>query len=361
MCMIHGNLLVMQKKNIVTAKYCHNVIDVLINKMKVEHKEWQDNINQQLINSIQEKRETSVPITKDGIPKFELDVLGMSVGYTFLIDKYIKDFFQYVRNTFESIAQIVNSALLGNESKDIEWVDFNKLFNFLGTRQSDFPKTYQQMGVIKNSDEFSYVSEFNNRIKHVCDAKITMSMDLFGDGVTSDISSFYKKGTQFSNQDILDITSKVMIFAENELANFMKVLTKEIELDLNVKGRIHQLSFDGQQIKDDPENSFVAIYTGVESSIDELPEFLRVLLINNNENIISGNCDYEEILVRNKAGDYVGRFVLTEPINEDGLLTYRCYKKGSYDGIKTFFDHVRKNNHIKVGLMSGKLIRVGFD
>lgn len=351
------------RKNLVTAKYCYNIINTLIDKMTEEHKAWQDEINQRISQQLEKNGACSVSIYEKDMPDFNVDILGMQIGYSFLVDKYVKDFFQYVRNLFDSMAQIVNSALLANESKDIEIVDFIKIINILSEKRysSLFPKTLSFLIKIKNSIEFSYVNGFNNRVKHICDAKVTMSLDLFGNNVSSKIDAFYKKGTQFTEQDILTITKNVMEFIEREFILFMDVLTEEIKLDTFVQGRIHHLSFYAQQIKDEPQNSFAVIFVEVEESIDELPEYLRILLVNENKEIISSNCDYDEILVRDKNKNFVGKFVRDEIIKRDGLMYYRRYKKERCDGVTAFVDHTRKKHSIKIGLMSGKIVRIGFD
>src|SRR5690606_36544871 len=144
--------------------------------------------------------------------------------------------------------------------------------------------------MVKDSDEFSYISEFNNRIKHISDARVIMSQNLFNDSKTNKIDAFFKKGIQFSEQDILTITESVMGFVNDKFTMFLDVLTEEIRLDTFIKGRIHNLNFYGQQIKNEPDNSFNVIFIEVESSIDELEDIIRILLVNKNDDIYSMNC-----------------------------------------------------------------------
>ena len=120
------------RKNLYTAGYCYQVIRSLISKMEQEHREWQEDINNDLSQQIEEKGQDSIGVSFESLPQSNIRIFDISVDYYFLIDKYIKDFFQYVRNALDSVAQVVNSALLANEGNNIERVDFkNSTFSEL--------------------------------------------------------------------------------------------------------------------------------------------------------------------------------------------------------------------------------------
>lgn len=351
------------RKNIVTAGYCCHVIESLISKMEVEHRGWQDEINKEITQQLADTGSGSVGITYDGLPQYKMDMFGLPVDYAFLVDKYIKDFFQYLRNSLDSAAQIVNSALLANQRLDIEKVDFNKIISVLtkATYSQTFSNTLAALLQIQSSNEFAYVTEFNNRIKHISDAEIIMSRELFGDGMTSKIDAFYKRGNQFAQQDILTITTEVFEFISREIISLLDAITEDIKLDAFIAGRIHELKFHVQAIKDAPESSFTVIFVDVLDSIDELPDELRILLVRVSEEINTMNSDYDDILVRDKDGRFIGRFNLDESINNDGLLQYRRYKKDSHDGILSFVEQAKKQYPIRPFLMTGQIVRDGFD
>ncbi|MCH1638931.1 hypothetical protein MJ257_02330 [Paenibacillus timonensis] len=350
------------RKNIDTASYCCHIIESLISKMEEEHKGWQEEINRDITHMLADKGSGSVGISYDKLPSFKMDMFGLPVDYHFLIDKYIKDFFQYIRNAIDSAAQIVNSALLANQSLNIEKVDFNKVITELNkpAYSQIFTKTLTALEKIQTSNEFAYVSEFNNRIKHISDAKIIMSHELFGEGMTSQIDAFYKKGNQFAQQDILTITKRVFDFLSLEIISLLDAITDDIKQDNFIHGRIHDLKFHVQNIKDEPDNSFTVIFAEVLNTIDELPDILRVLLVKINEEISSMNSDYDDILVRDKDGNYLGRYNLDEVINNDGLLQYRRYKKDNYEGILSFIEQTKKKYPISPFLMTGNIVSVGF-
>lgn len=349
-------------KNINTAKYCYEIINELVSRIEEEHKDWIDSLNEHISKSLKENKAVSINLDYDSFSQYKLNVAGIDVGYPFLIDKYIKDLFQYSRNAFDSIAQIVNSALLANKSIDIEKVDFNKIATILNKEKYSpkFPKTLNWFLKIQQSDEFMYLTEFNNRTKHICDSKIIMSQNLLNYDVLNKIDPFYKKGKQFKEQDICVTTKTILDFIKEEFVSFLDVLTEEIKLDTFIEGRIHNLKFYSQLIKDDPQNSFTVIFIEVEESFDELPDVLRVLLVNKNE-VVSSNSVYKEILVRDKNEKYLGQFIMDGPITRDGLHLYKEYKKDNVEGMRAFINHLRKNKTVNPYFLSGKIVKVGFD
>lgn len=351
------------RKNIITAGFCQKVIHELISQMTSEHRSWIDDLNQKFDKQINEYGAASIGIKMNDLPSFKMDILGIEVDYAFLIDKHIKDFFQYIRNAFDAMAQIANSALLANESKNLERVDFNKILEVLSKPQYKrfFPDTLAFLIDISNSYEFKYTSEFNNLTKHICDARIILSYELFGKNVTSKIGAFYKKGQQFVEEDIVEITKRVLNFLEKEFIKYLDVITDEIKHDTFIEGRVHQLGFYGQQIKDDPQSTFAVVFLEVQNSMNELPDELRILLINDNDDVLSLNCDYDEILVRDKNEKYIGQFVRDEDIISHSVFKYRRYKKDTCDGMIAFINQAKKSVPIKPYFMSGNIVFVGFD
>lgn len=351
------------RKNIVTAGYCQSVIKELISRMTSEHETWINELNQKLAKQIEEFGMGSIGIGPEDYPDSKIEILGITADYPFLVDKYIKDFFQYIRNAIDGMAQIINAALLANENKSIERVDFSKILDKLSKPKYSalFPNSYAFIKTLSESYEFKYASEFNNLIKHICDAKVVISHELFGDKATSQIGSFFKKGQQFREEDICNIIKRVLDFIKEQYSKFLTVITEEIKSDTFVAGRIHSLGFYAQQIKDDPNNCFSVVFVEVQNSIDELPHELRILLLNDKDDVIALNCDYQEILVRGENEKYLGQFICDEEIINESVLRYRRYKKDTCDGMIAFFNQTRKNNPIKPYFMSGKIIRVGFN
>jgi hypothetical protein len=349
-------------KGVATTIFCYNTVRKLIEQSNDEYFEWQNNMFSKLFDDAQKNGKAHIGLRYDDMPKDVVDFLGDQISRSFLVDKYIKDFFQYARNTFDSLAQITNVALLANNAKNIEKVDFVKMENILTKPpfSGDFPDTETFFKRIKASDEFIYLSEFNNRIKHICDSELVLSHSLLNDKHTSQISAFYKKGQQFKQENILDIVKIICSFVETEFNIFLETITKDIKNDMYVNDRIHSLKVQAQHIKGDPDNSFAVIYINVVSNIDELSDEISILLINNNdEDVLVSNCEYDTILVRDASEEYIGKFVIKDIIVDDTLYKYFKYEKVKCDGMIAFFEEMKKTILIKPAFLSGTIVEAG--
>ena len=355
------------KKNIITASYCQKVISALISQMTSEHKSWVNDLNKQVAREIKEFGTGRIGVDLEDFPDFQINILGVRTDYPFLVDKLIKDFFQYIRNAFDGMLQIANAALLANESMNVEKVSLKELNK--SKYPSLFPKSAAFINSTFNNDEFKYCSNFNNMIKHICDAKVIISHELFSGNTISQIGPFFKNGKSFEEEEICNITERVLKYVESQYTELLAILTEEIKLENFVEGRIHSLAYYGQIIKDDPKNSFTVVFIEVQESLDELPDELRILLVNSvDDDVVAVNCDYSEILVRDANGKYIGQFICDEEIKDKdkekiknkSLLRYRRYKKDICNGNGAFINQTKKSIPIKLHFMTGKIVEEGF-
>lgn len=350
-------------KNVATTKFCYNTVKKLIDQSNDEYRQWQEDIFSKLFDDAKMNGTAHFSLKYDNMPTDTVDYLGEQVNRSILVDKYIKDFFQYARNTLDSIAQITNVAILANNGMPIERVDFGRIERLINDKFSgDFQATEEFFKRIKASNEYIYLSEFNNRIKHICDSELVLSHNLLGNEHTSQISAFYKKGHQFKQENILDITRIICTFIETEFNAFLDTITTDIKNDKYNTGRIHSLNFHAQQIKDDSQNSFGVVYIDVISNIDELPDEIRILLINNNdEDVLVSNCEYDTILVRDATEKYIGKYEIRDTIVDDTLYKYIKFEKVKCDGMMAFFEETQKSIPIKPYFMTGTIVRSGYD
>lgn len=343
-------------KNLETAEYCSDLIRRLLNAMDEE----QEQKNEEMWNKLEEEGEYSFNI--DDFPKWEVDILGKSVSYYFLLDKYIKDFFQYLRNSLDSIAQFINLTLLAENPMDIERVDFPRVLTKL-IKQPNFVAVKTEMDFIKSSVEYAYISEFNNKVKHISDAKLVISRGILDNSGKNLISSFVKKGEPFKEQDINTIVAQTYSFIESHLDLLIGNVKNEISNLAMRDRRYHQIKFEGQRINGDAQNTFTNIFIECADN-DKLADEIGILFVNDvdKDNIRVMNCEYDEIFVKDEEGKYVGKYKALE--SYDGyidLLQYRRYKKEIFNSPCAFVIHDIKVNSIKPFFMSGTMKQIGFD
>ena len=98
-----------------------------------------------------------------------------------MIQKLIRDFYQYLRNSFDSIGQIANAGLLANKGKKVDGTDFPAMRGkFLHqTYSGEYPLTSAWFLKTDGDEEFKYIGCcFVIRVKHTAFIKNQVSIGL---------------------------------------------------------------------------------------------------------------------------------------------------------------------------------------
>lgn len=327
------------QKNLLTANYCSSIINNSIQIMNTEHKNWQNDIFENLFDG--SSKTNTFSLTAENLPGYEVEILGEKVSYPFLIDKLTKDFFQYVRNSFDSMAQILNSALLANRGKSRTSVDFPcmlRTFNQQMYSQS-FPDALAWLNTVDSSFLFKYIDDFNNRTKHTFDVNLKLEMSLFDGNSNTDIDKFYKKDRQQQDTDILTIINDVYVFANQCFEDLLKVITNNIPIKLYATDRFHHLSCYQQKLQD-TSNSNLSVIFIKEDDVSSLPNEIRVLLLSKVEDDFrSKNSHFKNIFIRNSSKEYIAQYTAKSFIlKEDNMLEYIVYESVPYIGHPALFD-----------------------
>jgi hypothetical protein len=173
--------------NFETLKYCRNFINKLTEEYDRRIKEYHSRIN----NELRDRGSASITILDNSF-----EILGLTTDLPFLISKYIKDIIQYANNILDSLAQLVNCALIYPQyPKDkVDFGFLNKSNRIVGLQSVE--KAFEN---ISNASEFSYLRKSNNRIKHIMDIPTTFEFNLFDDKMIGFINSFEKNGLKFDD------------------------------------------------------------------------------------------------------------------------------------------------------------------
>lgn len=342
------------QRNIFTAEYCLQIVKNSIDEIIAEHHSFQKQLNSNIDNIIRQGK-GSVALKVDDMPKDMTQILGIDVSLYFIIEKYIKDFFQCIRNSFDIMGQLINSTLLANEGLDVDRVDFSTIYKKLKNYKSIFPKTFNSVQAINDNITFKYLSAFNNRIKHTYDVKNVISLSVFSDEKKIFINEFQKYGNTYTKEEIVRKIDEIFAFTQKALKSILDSLYDEIKLNKFNNDRIHDLFYYCQHFKDN-SNNLTAIYIKVENEITELPNKIRILLLKKRDEIEAYNCDYNDILVRDKNDNFLGRFIAKEDIEKDGLIKYRKYALDECEGNIAFIEHINERYGFKPFLMDGIIV-----
>ena len=342
--------------NILIAEYCSKIIEKSIEKIILEHDNFQTKLNNQIQCTIKEGG-GSISMGIDDIPQNTVTILEMEVSLYFIIEKYLKDFFQYIRNSFDIVGQFLNAALLANVGLNIDIVDFQSIYNEFKKYKDIFPKIFKAIENTKHNEIYKYISAFNNRVKHTYDVQNIISLSIFDDKKKIVISEFQKYGKVYPEEDMLNKINEVLVFTQKAIDNIIDSSYSEIKLYRFNKNRIHDVYYYVQDMKNVSSN-FTTIHIEVGNDTLELPSEIGVLLLKEKENEIEAiNCDYEDILIKNSSGKYIGRFITEDKIEKDGLIKYRKYKlDNKVDCNTAFIEHINKKYGFKPLVMDGKIV-----
>lgn len=322
------------KKTIYTVDYCRKTIIALIRQMEMEHADWTDSLFKQLGEQVSEDGKTrKISIRSGDLPQHKVSIVGEDAEVSFLLDKLTKDFFQYSRNAFDCMSQVVNAACLASKAKKLEKIDFGTMHEILNkaTYSSNFPDMKVWYDKIAASPEFQYVDAFCNRTKHTCDVYLKISMALFSAENKTIINPFYRKEEQHSMQDLETYLATVYSFVETAFNQFIGILKTEIIKKTYVNGRYHLLKVYQQKIKNSPDSSFSVVYIDGTSPVTSMPEEIQVLLLHEYDDgeIVSQNSTIDTIYINDPTTKhtFLGKYIATESCGDDTLLRYRKYKR----------------------------------
>lgn len=318
-------------KTLSIAEYSKDVIIDLISKMAEEHEKWKDSLFFELFS--QDNNVKSVSVTTDNLPAYKITVASNQVAAPFLLDKLTKDFFQYVRNSFDSMSQIVNVALLAFNAKKPDTVDFPAMLKAFNQQpySQNFPHMTAWYNKIATSDEFTYIDAFNNRTKHTYDIYLKVSMAFMGGENSAEINPFFRKNTSHGKKDITTYLNEIFDFVMASFESFMSELAREYPKKLYVSNRFNKLKAYQQKMNDSPDSNFSVVYIETSEDICLMPDEISILLLSKSEDgeIYSKNCEVDTVYVKstNSDHDYIGKYVAIEAFGDDTLLKYRKYRK----------------------------------
>ena len=322
------------RKNIEVAQYCTDVIESVIEKMKNKTVRWEEDLFSDFVEVETDdgRKGRQITVTTDNIVSYEVHVAGVITDPIFLVNKLIRDFYQYVRNTFDSIGQIANSGLLANKGKKIDKTDFPAMVREFSrvTYTRDFPLTAGWFASIKSSPEFSYIDAINNRTKHTADVSSKLAMGILGSSNIAKIKPFFRNNTQHGDYDLSDQLHATMDFVNQSYLDFISAFTAEFVNDKYVDGRRNTIGGVYQQhMKNEPDSDFSYAYILEETDFFSMPDDIYVLLVNEqNGTIYCHDCPFDTLLVKGEGEhNIVGRYQAEEMVGDDCIVRYRHYKK----------------------------------
>ena len=313
------------KKTLDIVCYCKELIKKLLSKMENDNNRCRTDIFERFLGHSGPIKSATLNV-KD-FPTYSTTICGIEVNAVFLLEKLIKDFYQYVRNAFDCMSQTANASILGTKAEEIEKVDFNhmkKIFKENKEYIKMFPNISSWYSKIGESKEYKYINAFNNRTKHICDVNLKFSMSIIGNGDVSEINPFFKNKQRYDKKDIMDCIEWVFDFVSKVYSEFMTVLRIEVTKKIFVKNRFHNIVKTLRTSDAD-----IAIIID-DKSFHDKPEMIELLPVDNMNGIMEGhNSTFEMVYIcaPNQEDSYISYKVVNDVCQDDFLLKYRRYRR----------------------------------
>lgn len=313
--------------NYATLEHCRDIILALATEYDRRVLEHQSKINLDL----NKKGEASITLIDDSF-----EIFGFKSSLAFLISKNIKDIIQYANNILDSLAQVVNSALIYPQfSKDR--VDFGFLYSNKKNRLQSISTTRsveQVFANINSAPQFAYLRKSNNRIKHIMDIPTSIGYKLFDESIIALLKEFSKNGITFKDVKINDKCNEICNFISDSIDSVCAAINQDLitvahDFRFNVVNVYAQIEKDQDQTIEDvklTDADFLIAYIEInEVDLVNIPDQIELLFasVREDESIEIFNYDYDFVLL--KIGENYEGYAEACGLVDTNYISYRKY------------------------------------
>lgn len=286
-----------------------------------------------------------------------VDYFGMKINPAVAMDKLTMEVLSLLHNFYDNFAQWINSALFGEQAIDIGRVSIKSLINKLPSFPEYSGDFIDNLKDLISSDEYSYIEDFNNTLKHRRQIFTNNQIDILTVDGEVVIPKFEKDGRPHDRADVLQKLKCLLTYSEQWLKNsydYIKVFYESNECSY-VGHRfynpetylVYKNSEDAMQMKNIYEH-YVFIEVDPTNILDEYHIMLSCDGMNDPAygRVECYNSDYSIILLREIGNDIpIG---ILKPIDgaviktsDEHELHYRRYKAYTNDFRQELFDSIR--------------------
>ena len=139
----------------------------------------------------------------------DLEIAGLIIDDSLFLQKTTMEFFHYARMSSDILFQIINAALLGDSSFEVDDRRMIKKVNDAIDGNPNFAVLKSLLDANKEDDTFKYIQAFDNYIKHIKTVLVTVkSSFMIGNNNEFIIQEFINSGTPYPAQDAITIVKK---------------------------------------------------------------------------------------------------------------------------------------------------------
>ncbi|MGD9678907.1 MAG: hypothetical protein AB7V16_11255 [Vulcanibacillus sp.] len=297
----------------------------------------------------------------------DLDIAGVIINDSIFLRKNTMEFFHYARISMDILFQIINAALLGDQSNDVTDPCLVKNVLTKLNRKSNFIRLKTLLKDNKNNNTFMYLRAFDNYIKHIKTILVTVKNSImFGNSNEFLIREFVYKGVAYPTVNALNKVKETNDYVMKIVEDILMEVQDQLPNCLDNRKRVQTISF--KQIVNKNQESgvieYIAFFIDVQNDISELTKEIKVLplIINTNNEIYSFDFKFHKIFIRKKGCEEDGIVGCAELKN--GLETNELYRifevracdLEEYNNYIFSFAHNYPKITINYGAMEGSII-----
>lgn len=251
----------------------------------------------------------------------DLEIAGLTIDDGLFLQKTTMEFFHYARMCSDILFQIINAALLGDSSFQVDDRGIIKNVNDAIDGNPNFSTLKSLLNANKNDDTFKYIQAFDNYIKHIKTVLVTVkSSFMLGNNNEFIIQEFINSGITYPAQDAITIVEKANKYINDTVEAILTEVQNQLPNCVDNSQRIHNISFKfvAKQLEKGIQGDYMSFFIDVENDISELPTEIKVLplIIKPNDDIYSFDFKFKKIFIRKKGTD------------EDGIIGCAEIKNG---------------------------------
>lgn len=240
-------------------------------------------------------------ISKDDLNCTNIDIFGLSLDDSILLRKSTIEFFHYARMSMDILFQIINAALLGDQS--YEATDRKLINNVICKLKSEsvFSTLSSLLDSNKNDPRFIYLQSFDNYIKHIKTISVVVKNSfLLGDCNEFLIKEFMYNDVSYPQENAISKINEIKNYVINTVENILMEVESQLPNCLDNNSRIQKISF--KQVMSGETFKYISFFIDVENDLSELPSEIKVLplLVKPNDEIYSFDFRFDKIFIRKK-------------------------------------------------------------
>jgi len=281
-----------------------------------------------------------------------VDYLGVQMDVTSVMDKLTMEIMGLLHNFFDTYAQWLNSSLLGEEALPIKRTTLVNISQKLVSYPEYAGAFVTKLSAIPNEDQYLYIADFNNTLKHRYQIYIKNRFDILA--ATGDVSipPFTKDGRLHIKEDALDVLKKSLDYCKSLLEDSRTFIEQYYSTNDNnyVSHRVYNpktyLVFESEEdykAMRSPKNH----YYYIEVDPANIPDKIQVMLScdrmdktdEEEKSLDCYNSPYQIIMLREFGSDKIVGLLKPDDAETYKLSDEHEIKYRQYSSVTTGYEH----------------------